>query len=29
VLQRWATRGSSHGIPCSSGLSASYSSVTR
>ena len=28
VLQRSRTRGSSHGIPCSSGSAASYSSVT-
>ena len=29
VLQSSTTRGSSHGIPCSSGLAGSYSSVTR
>ena len=29
VLQRCFTRGSSHGTPFSSGLAASYSSVTR
>ena len=29
VLQRWRTRSSSHGMPCSSGSAASYSSVTR
>ena len=28
VLHRWATRGSFHGTPCSSGSSGSYSSVT-
>jgi hypothetical protein len=28
VLHRCATRSSSHGIPCSSGSSGSYSSVT-
>lgn len=28
VLQRSRTRGSSHGMPCSSGSAASYSSVT-
>ena len=28
VLQRWRTRGSFHGIPCSSGSTGSYSSVT-
>ena len=29
VLQRWRTRSSSQGMPCSSGFAASYSSVTR
>lgn len=29
VLQRWTTRGSFQGSPCSSGSDASYSSVTR
>ena len=29
VLQRWRMRSSSHGMPCSSGFAASYSSVTR
>ena len=29
VLHRWRTRASSHGMPCSSGFAASYSSVTR
>ena len=29
VLQRWRTRSSSHGMPCSSGSAGSYSSVTR
>jgi hypothetical protein len=28
VLQRWATRSSFQGTPCSSGSAASYSSVT-
>ena len=28
VLQRWRTRSSSHGIPCSSGSAGSYSRVT-
>ena len=28
VLQRWWTRGSSHGTSCSSGSEGSYSSVT-
>ena len=29
VLHRWATRGSFHATPCSSGLAGSYSSVTK
>ena len=29
VLQRWRTRSSSQGMPCSSGFAGSYSSVTR
>ncbi len=29
TLQRWATRGSFQGMPCSSGSAPSYSSLTR